>query len=237
MGDCQDTIALVISIIILVLLVAIVIYLASTYSSAACTPSTVASAARVATTKPTPVPPRRYDVSNVAGAPMPSHQLMTPNVMPDLPGFQGMPTASMSVGNAPTTTNESSFSAKQYAQDPAMMTAPNKNDVQSMKQFLPNMMGALQSANGPVNPDTGLPLITHDKLARAQSLGGFGAGSFLRPVQDPLTGYKKTIGKDMRGAGHVRQDLQVRRAQINAARLNDANADPILFQGSEFMYG
>ena len=100
---------------------------------------------------------------------------------------------------------------------------------------MPMMSDGVGKANGPVDASTGLPLFTAGKLMRSQLLGGHGAGSFLRQMQDPLSGYKR-LGKNMCGAQNARRDLAVRRAQFNEARLADPNGDPVLFQTSEFAY-
>jgi hypothetical protein len=115
------------------------------------------------------------------------------------------------------------------------MTTSSTTDITGLDTFMPNMTGGMDSDKGPIDPSTGLPLFTAGKLVRSQMLGGHGAGSFLRKVQDPLSGYKR-LGLNMCGSQNARKDLEVRRAQFNAARLADPNGDPLLWNTSEFMY-
>lgn len=249
----QENISLVLSIFIMVLLVVVIVYLMGGPLTATFRPQTSNMASRAvkpAVERPAPQrtapqrtaqPVRRYNAAYAAQAPMPGLQLMAAERLPAAAVDRLVSSASSSVGDAMqlgnTQQNGNSiapFQSAAFEMDPA--TAASQNDLRSMDAFMPSMAGAVESADGLVDPATGLPVFTTSKLMRAQALGGYGAGSFLRPVQDPLSGYKKTIGKDMRGSGHLRHDLEVRRAQINAARLNDPNADPVLFQMSEFMY-
>lgn len=176
-------------------------------------------------------------------APLPASQLMVPTNLPhQKPELEMMPN-SIAVGD--TEMNQSSTEAggvvasryadSNYEMDPGMMTTSSTTDIQGVETFMPNMSGGVGTENGPIDPSTGLPLFTTGKLVRSQMLGGYGAGSFLRQVQDPLAGYKR-LGRNMCGAQNARKDLANRRTQFNAARLADPDGDPVLFNTSEFMY-
>jgi hypothetical protein len=199
-------------------------------------------------TAPTPfMAPPTYD----APAPMPQTQLMQPPAMPNSSlGLPGVPTSLSTIGDATpdimTTeqsgTSVSPFQMQNYTQDPAMMTPSSATDIKGLQTFMPFMGGGVGGEQengdmgGAVDPNTGLPLFTAGKLIRSQLLGGHGAGSFLRQVQDPLTGYKKTVGKNLCGVQQARRDLEVRRKQLNAARLANEDLDPVLFYMSDFSY-
>lgn len=176
-------------------------------------------------------------------APLPASQLMVPTNLPhQKPALEMMPN-SIAVGE--TEMNQSSTEAggvvasaytdSNYEMDPGMMTTSSTTDIQGVETFMPNMSGGVGTENGPIDPSTGLPLFTSGKLVRSQMLGGYGPGSFLRQVQDPLAGYKR-LGRNMCGAQNARRDLANRRTQFNAARLANPDGDPVLFNTSEFMY-
>jgi hypothetical protein len=168
---------------------------------------------------------------------------MALTAMPNVDSSLGMVQTSNTVGESDVSNSSSEsggtvtseYSDGSYAMDPGMMTASSTTDIQGVDTFMPMMSGGVGSANGPIDPSTGLPLFTTGKLQRSQMLGGHGAGSFLRQQQDPLSGYKR-LGKNMCGAQNARHDLASRRVQFNAARLANPDADPVLFNTSEFMY-
>ena len=54
-------------------------------------------------------------------------------------------------------------------------------------------------------------------------------------MTDPISGYRK-LGKNINGVQVARRDMEVRRKQYNAARLENPNADPVLFSIGEFAY-
>lgn len=186
-----------------------------------------------------------------APAPMPQSQL---NLTPDMPVkdvyLPGVPSSSQTIGEIEmdimTTENQgtsmNAFMDDNYMMDPGVMTPATATDVKGLQTFMPFMGGGVGDDTqngefgGPFDKATGLPLFTTGKLVRSQLLGGYGAGSFLRPVQDPLTGYKKTVGKTLCAGPLQGKDIEIRRKQINAERLLNKNADPILFNGSEYMY-
>lgn len=199
-------------------------------------------------TAPTPfMAPATYD----APAPMPQAQLMQPPAMPNTQmGLPGVPSSLSTIGDATPdimTTEQSGtsvnpYQAQNYTQDPGMMTPSSATDIKGLQTFMPYMGGGVGGEahdgdmGGAVDPNTGLPLFTSGKLIRSQLLGGHGAGSFLRQVQDPLTGYKKSVGKNLCGVQQTRRDLEVRRKQLNAARLANEDLDPVLFYMSDFSY-
>ena len=199
-------------------------------------------------------PPTQYQEPIYdAPAPMPQAQLMETQNMPVQDVYlAGVPSSSSIIGDAQmdimTTeaqgTSIDGFSDNNYLMDPGMMTPSSATDIKGLETFMPYMGGGVGAnddqnngcVGGPVDPNTGLPLFTTGKLIRSQLLGGHGAGSFLRQVQDPLSGYRKSVGKNLCGVQQARRDLEVRRKQLNAARLEHPDADPILFNTSDFAY-
>ena len=199
-------------------------------------------------------PPTQYQEPIYdAPAPMPQSQLMQPQMMAVKDVYlPGVPSSSSIIGEAQmdimTTENAGTsidaFQDNNYLMDPGMMTPGGATDVMGLQTFMPYMGGGVGendsqndgSVGGPVDPNTGLPLFTTGKLIRSQLLGGHGAGSFLRQVQDPLSGYRKSIGKNLCGVQQARRDVEIRRKQLNAARLEHPDADPILFNTSDFAY-
>jgi len=190
-----------------------------------------------------------YDVPG----PMPQAQLMQAPLMPvDDVYLPGVPSSSAIIGDAQfdimTTeaqgTSIDAFRDNTYLMDPAMLTPGSPTDIQGLQTFMPYMGGGVGENDnqtngdmgGPVDPNTGLPLFTTGKLIRSQLLGGHGAGSFLRQVQDPMTGYKKSVGRNLCGVQQARRDVEIRRKQLNAARLEHPDADPVLFNSSDFAY-
>lgn len=199
-------------------------------------------------------PPTQYQEPIYdAPAPMPQSQLMQPQMMPVKDVYlPGVPSSSSIIGEAQmdimTTetagTSIDAFQDTNYLMDPGMMTPGGASDVMGLQTFMPYMGGGVGEndnqnngdVGGPVDPNTGLPLFTTGKLIRSQLLGGHGAGSFLRQVQDPLSGYRKSVGKNLCGVQQARRDVEIRRKQLNAARLEHPDADPILFNTSDFAY-
>lgn len=184
-------------------------------------------------------------------APMPQAQLMElPAMAREEVYLPGVPSSLMTIGDGvnvdiPSTENQgmamSPFADSNFMQDPAMLTPSSATDIQGLKSFMPYMGDGIGeettdgTMGGKVDPNTGLPMFTPGKLIRSQLLGGYGAGSFLRPVQDPLSGYRKNVGKNLCGPQQARRDIEVRRKQINSARLRDENGDfPVLFSNGEF---
>lgn len=179
--------------------------------------------------------------------PMPQAQLNAPQFIPQLPEFlPGVPSSS-SVGevNQEIMSTEvygtvaMPYNDNNYMEDPAMLTPSSSTDIKGIQTFMPNFAGTVGTlmkdgeTGNQVDPSTGLPTFTPGQLMRSQLLGGQGAGSFLRREQDPLTGLRKTVGRNLNGPQVVRRDLEVRRKQINAARLES----PTLEIGSDFNNG
>jgi hypothetical protein len=179
--------------------------------------------------------------------PMPQAQLQMPPTMPQLADIlPGVP-SSLNVGEVNQDimstevygTTAMPYNENNYMEDPAMLTPSSSTDIRGIQTFMPNFAGTVGQImdNGEtgnqVDPSTGLPTFTPGQLMRSQLLGGQGAGSFLRREQDPLTGLRKTVGRNLNGPQVVRRDLEVRRKQINAARLDS----PTLEIGSDFNNG
>lgn len=179
--------------------------------------------------------------------PMPQAQLNAPPTMPQLDDFlPGVPSSS-NVGEVTQDimstevqgTTAMPYGDNDYMQDPALLTPSSATDIRGIETFMPNFDGTIgkptedgQTGNR-VDASTGLPVFTSGQLMRSQLLGGQGSGSFLRREQDPLTGLRKTVGRNLNGPQVVRRDLAVRRNQINAARLES----PTLEIGSDFNNG
>lgn len=170
-----------------------------------------------------------------APAPLPAAQLMAPNSIPPPSTHLGMMQTSSHDDDSDVSASVNQYADANYAMDPGMMTVSSPTDIKGIETFMPNMEGGVETKNGPVDPSTGLPLFTTNKLVRSQLLSGHGAGSFLRQEQDPLSGYKR-LGKNMCGAQIARADLERRRAQFNAQRIKDPSDDVVIFNTSEFMY-
>lgn len=184
-------------------------------------------------------------------ASMPSQQLNSaPFMAPTPAALPGVPSSSNIIGDGEMDlmgteqmgTSANPYSDGNYTMDPGMMTPSSATDIKGLQTFMPYMGGGIgnkeefgaEVGGGPVDPSTGLPLFTTGKLVRSQLLGGHGAGSFLRQVQDPMTGYRKSVGKVMCGTQQARRDIEVRRKQFNAARLEHPDNDPILFNMSDW---
>ena len=173
-------------------------------------------------------------------APFPSTQLNTPNTFENTveSDLGHMPTAmgGIAPGNAMGThqsqTSESPFSDVAYQQDPAAMTPQSAADMTGLNAYLPNEAGATEDGR---DPQTGLPIFTPNKLRRSNMLGSYGKEGFLRQVQDPLTGYRKSVGKWYCSSNQLTNDLNVRRRQFNAERAS-GNDDPVLFNSSDWAY-
>lgn len=179
--------------------------------------------------------------------PMPQAQLNAPPFIPQLPEFlPGVP-SSNNIGEVNQDimsteaygTTAMPYSDTNYMEDPAMLTPSSSTDIKGIQTFMPNFDGTVGTVmrdgetGNQVDPSTGLPTFTPGQLMRSQLLGGQGSGSFLRREQDPLTGLRKTVGRNLNGPQVVRRDLEVRRKQINAARLES----PTLEIGSDFNNG
>ena len=72
-------------------------------------------------------------------------------------------------------------------------------------------------------------------MSSSNMLGSYGKEGFLRQIQDPLTGYRKSVGKWYCSSNQLTNDLNVRRRQFNAERAS-GNEDPVLFNSSDWAY-
>jgi hypothetical protein len=188
----------------------------------------------------------RFDPSSAAAnrfdsAPMPTEQLMASSFFPSTvdAGLEKLTTSNKqgsASGEAMSSypkadTSVSLFTSGLYAQDPASMTPNSGMESLGLDAYMPDDSSA--TADGK-DPQTGLPVFTTGRLKRSNELSSRGMHGFLRMVQDPLTGYKK-LGKRMfQCSQQYEADIDKRRKQFNAARVN--GEDPVLFNESDFAY-
>ena len=173
---------------------------------------------------------------------LPSMQLSTPDTLENTVDADGLgfitsstggtlPGAMMGTGSS--STSATAFDDSAYEQDSTRMTPDAPSEGTGIAAFMPKTDAADASGR---DPQTNLPVFTTSKLKRSNVLGGHGAQSFLRPVQDPLAGYKR-LGKVMRMTSDPRDlisGLDKRRAQYNKARVESGTEDPVLFMGSDW---
>jgi hypothetical protein len=177
---------------------------------------------------------RRANV-NLADMRMPSQPLSAGTVMADATTFD-LTTSSMSgdiSGEESTLPRWSEISDSKYNNDSGLSVP---SDVTSMQALLPDYSQGTVGADGVVDPSTGLPLMTAERLMRGQMLGGIGAGSFLRPQQDPLSGLKRSIGNNPWGAMRSRADVELQRQKFNAMRTANPDFDALVGNISEHAY-
>ena len=173
-------------------------------------------------------------------APFPSTQLNTPNYFPNTvdSDLGMMPTASggsmpgNTMGTHQSQTSESPFMDGAFVQSAGAMTPNSLADMTGRNAYLPNDAGLTEDGR---DPQTGLPVFTPNKLRRSNMLGSYGREGFLRQIQDPLTGYRKAVGKSFIASTQLQADLTKRRAQFNADRAA-GNDDPVLFNSSDWAY-
>ena len=173
---------------------------------------------------------------------LPAMQLSTPDVVENTVDADGLGfiTASTGgtlpgamMGTGASSTSATAFDDSAYEQDSTRMTPDAPSDGAGIDGFMPKTDAADASGR---DPQTNLPVFTTSKLKRSNVLGGHGPQSFLRPVQDPLAGYKR-LGKVMRITSDPRDlisGLDKRRAQYNKARVESGTEDPVLFMGSDW---
>ena len=128
---------------------------------------------------------RRYGVANPRAtphhepiydqpAPMPVEQLTAPTYMPPIAGEKiGEPTSAQNIGDDQMATSSTEtqgttsnhYMDSNYLQDPGMMTPSTATDIKGLQTFMPYMGGGVGSTekDGPVDPNTGLPLFTTNK--------------------------------------------------------------------------
>lgn len=173
---------------------------------------------------------------------LPSMQLSTPEQLENTVDSDGLGfiTASTGgtlpgamMGTGASSTSATAFEDSAYEQDSTRMTPDAASEGTGIDAFMPKTDAVDASGR---DPQTNLPVFTTSKLKRSNVLGGHGAQSFLRPVQDPLAGYKR-LGKVMRTTSDPRDlisGLDKRRAQYNKARVESGTEDPVLFMGSDW---
>jgi len=173
-------------------------------------------------------------------APFPSTQLNTPNYFPNtvdselgmMPTSSGGSMPGNTMGTHQSQTSESPFVDGAFVQAASMMTPNSLADMTGRNAYLPNDAGLTEDGR---DPQTGLPVFTPNKLRRSNMLGSYGREGFLRQIQDPLTGYRKAVGKSFIASTQLETDLTKRRAQFNADRAA-GNDDPVLFNSSDWAY-
>lgn len=173
-------------------------------------------------------------------APFPSTQLNTPNYFPNtvdselgmMPTSSGGSMPGNTMGTHQSQTSESPFVDGAFVQAASMMTPNSLADMTGRNAYLPNDAGLTEDGR---DPQTGLPVFTPNKLRRSNMLGSYGREGFLRQIQDPLTGYRKAVGKSFIASTQLQTDLTKRRAQFNADRAA-GNDDPVLFNSSDWAY-
>jgi hypothetical protein len=130
-------------------------------------------------------------------------------------------------------TTLSNFVGSSYFQDPATMTPNTFADGLGLDAYLPDVSNATPDG---LDPQTGLPVFSTASLKRSNDLSSYGVNGFLRPVLDDTQGYKHNVGKRKCPERYNDCDLDRRRNQFNAARINSGNDDIVLFNANEFMY-
>ena len=171
-------------------------------------------------------------------ADMPAQQLNVSSSFPSTIDSKLVDLASISAVNgyseaAAVGTSLSPFLASAYNQDPATMTPNTYADGLGLDAYMPDVSNATPEG---LDPQTGLPVFSTASLKRSNELSSFGANGFLRPIMDDSLGYKKTIGKRIQTCRYNDCDLDKRRNQFNAARLNSGGEDVVLFNQTDFMY-
>ena len=187
---------------------------------------------------------------------LPSNQLSVPFDMPDTLGFLPNIPSSNVVGEVEIDYNTTEFQGTSanpfidghYLEDPSQMTPSTATDMRGINSFMPNMgdgvgynqQNGSEVGGGPVDVSTGLPLFTVGKLVRANQMGSSSSSGFLRQVQDPLSGLKRTVGKNLTGSINQRADIEIRRKQFNEARLtnpqNDGSDGGVLWNINDHIY-
>lgn len=139
--------------------------------------------------------------------------------------LQGLPTSNV-VGDFGADYNTTEFQGVSanpftdgsYIEDPTQVV-PSATGLSS---FMPNMADGGDDGSGSlIDPTSGIPLFTVSKLIQANQMGSASSAGFLRRVQDPESGLRKTVGRNLTGTLNQRSDLDVRRKQFNADRLSN----------------
>jgi len=129
-------------------------------------------------------------------------------------------------------TSVNSFVGSAYFQDPAQMTPNTYADGLGLDAYMPNVSNATPDG---LDPQTGLPVFSTASLRRSNELSSRGLQGFLRPTMDDTQGYKHTVGKILQPGRYNECQVNNRRNQFNAARINSAE-DPVLFGITDYMY-
>ena len=178
--------------------------------------------------------------SSALSAPMPTEQLMASEYFPNtvnpqmtsLNSGQGVGLATNPiVAEGKSSTSSSLFTGGLYTQDPSMMTPSTGMDSLGIEAYMPSEKGATKDG---LDPNTGLPVFSTQKLLRSNQLSSRGMHGFLRQVQDPYTGYKKLGRRMFTCSQQYEADVNRRREQFNKARMS--GQDPVLFNTSGWAY-
>ena len=129
-------------------------------------------------------------------------------------------------------TSVNNFVGSAYFQDPAQMTPNTYADGLGLEAYMPNVSNATPDG---LDPQTGLPVFSTASLRRSNELSSRGLQGFLRPTMDDTQGYKHTVGKILQPGRYNECQVNNRRNQFNAARINSAE-DPVLFGITDYMY-
>lgn len=196
----------------------------------------------VMSTTPPNYPPRSgggalFIPSQSPQAQMPAQQLFVSNNFPStidiLQDMSNFSSVNAYAENGAVGTTMSKFVGSAYFQDPATMTPNTYADGLGLDAYMPDVSNATPEG---LDPQTGLPVFSTASLKRSNNLSSRGANGFLRPTMDDTQGYKKTIGKRIQTCRYNDCDLDKRRNQFNAARINSNGEDVVLFNQTDFMY-
>ena len=199
--------------------------------------------AHVMSTTPPNYPPRSgggalFVPNQSPQADMPAQQMFVSHSFPSTIDSKLQDLSNFSVTNAfaeggAVGTSMSDFLGSAYNQDPATMTPNTYADGLGLDAYMPDVSNATPEG---LDPQTGLPVFSTASLKRSNALSSRGLDGFLRPTLDDTQGYKKTIGKRIQPCRYNDCDLDKRRNQFNAARLNSGGEDVVLFNQTDFMY-
>jgi hypothetical protein len=199
--------------------------------------------AHVMSTTPPNYPPRSgggalFIPSQSPQAQMPAQQMSVSHSFPStidskLQDLSTISAVGTSYEKAAIGTSMSNFSGAAYFQDPATMTPNTYADGLGLDSYMPDVSNATPDG---LDPQTGLPVFSTASLLRSNRLSSHGLNGYLRPQMDDTQGYKHTVGKRLQICRYNDCDLDKRRNQFNASRLNSGGEDPVLFNVTDFMY-
>jgi hypothetical protein len=164
---------------------------------------------------------------------MPAQQLFVSHSFPSTVEntLQGVSVSPSGIDHSNNTT-VNNFVGSAYFQDPAQMTPNTYADGLGLDAYMPDVSNATPDG---LDPQTGLPVFSTASLRRSNELSSRGLQGFLRPTMDDTQGYKHTIGKILQPGRYNECQINNRRNQFNAARINSAE-DPVLFGVTDYMY-